>query len=257
MKNLVSILGALLLLPSLVFGAVGYDGTDDAHLVNNPNVGCVTAFTWCAWIYTTAWQDNGAVFSYGDGSATVGTGFEIITRDSANIRARFYSGATAVQIDGPGSLATSTWIHMCFRHGGVNHDEWWIDATDGNFDVEDDLIDPTIQTSTDDILSSKQIPNQTRADFNGRKAHEGFWCDDLLSTEIDDLASKVSCPEDVQNADLEYFTTLDAAGSVTDESTNAFTVVEEGNPSTQTGPVSLPCGAAATNNLFVVGSGED
>lgn len=247
MKKLFLILFSPLFFISTAFAAVGYDGTDDAHTVSNPNKGSGVAITICGHFWTAAWQDNGIVFSFGNGvDGTAGRGWSISTRDTAALRFKGYFGASSINFDSPAGLPTSTWIHFCVRSvdsGSGANEDWFIDATDGLSDSNDFQDNPTIQDATDDIIIGQVLPAATGVGFTPgifRGADFAYYDTDLSGAQIATLADKSICPEDIETANLQFFSRLTTAGAVTDISPNLFTVVEAGNPTTQADPSSLP-----------------
>lgn len=238
--------------PQIAFAAVGYDGTGDEHQIDNPNVPSTTAFTVCGWINAAAWTDNESLVSYGDAA---GNGFAIIARATGYLRIRHYAAGVAQNNDGPPGMATSTWIHFCFVHAG--DDMVYIDAVDGLPDATDDIDNPGAQAATDDFVIGQTIANGAFPGFIGSLADVSYWDVALSNAEVASLADKSACPEDVQPTFLQVFTRLTTAGSVTDQSDNAFPVTETGNPTTQSGPSSLPsCGGGGGGPPPAVGGGQ-
>lgn len=252
------LLTQLLIAANLAIAAVNFDGTGDAETTANPDKGHASAFSVCFWLKTASYQDTAALWSYGNGNnSSAGRGFEIVTRTGGIIRARYYAGATAQNLDTSTAQSTAAWHGYCLTHS-ASADKWYIDSSTADF--SDNLDNPTVQDSTDDFLTAVTIPDQAspRISLNGELAHLAYWQGvELTSSEVGSILDKTTCPTAVQAASLQYFIKMDSAGSVTDSSANAFTVTESGNPTTSTGPVGLPCGAAATNHLFLIATGQD
>lgn len=224
-----------LIVPSLAFAAVGYDGTGDSHTVNNPNVPVTTEYSICFWINTPSFIDNQSIVSLGDAS---GNGVAILTRATGYIRVRHYVAGVAQNNDGPAGMTVDAWHHVCVVH--ASDDKVYIDATDGIPDATDDIDNPGAAAATDDFVIGQTIVNGAFGGYIGNLADVVYYDTALSNAEVALLADKSTCPEDVQGTHLKIFTRLTVAGSVTDQSTNAFPVVEAGNPTTQSGPTSLP-----------------
>lgn len=251
-KFLFVVIFLLLFITPKAFAAVGYDGTTDSHTISNPNVPSTTAFTVCGWINAGSWTDNQSLISYGDAS---GNGFTILTRATGYLRMRHYAAGVAQNNDGPPGMAISTWIHFCFVHS--SDDKIFLDATDGLPDATDDIDNPGAQSATDDFVIGQTIVNGGFAGFIGSLADVAYWDVALSNGEVASLADKSACPEDIQPTFLQVFTRLTNAGAVTDQSANAFPVVEAGNPTTQSGPSSLPeCGGGGGGPPPAVGGGQ-
>lgn len=248
-----------LLVPGSAFAAVAYDGTGDGHTITDPNVGSTGPVTVCLWFKTGAFVDAQTVVQYGNGTdSSAGRGWVIeennIDASTGRLRMLFFSGATSTNIVSP-ALNINQFYHLCFVGQASPDSLLYIDATDATADVTNDTDAWTVQNSTDDFVSGLKLPARTGAgasDANATVAHIAYWTAALSAANIASIADKSTCPTAVSAANLKVFMKLDAIGSGTESSTNAFAYTENGNPTTVAGPVGLPCAASTSKPLSVL-----
>lgn len=245
----------LLLCPGLALadGSKVLDGTGDAYTIANPNVGN-TNFSLCFYFYDDTFTDLADVINYGTRGST---GFRVHEKsDKLSIR-HYLPGSQWVDFP---TMSTSTWYHICITHTGSTT-KVYLDATDATADVDTGADSYVVQTSSDDFYVGKVMPSDDWGTVNGsfRTAYVAYWAGVALSgAEVASLADKSTCPTSVQAASLEVFLPMTESGSVTDESGNGLTVVEEGNPTGNSNPTGLPCSFGAADNLPLLQAiGED
>lgn len=252
MRRILSLLLCLFLAISFM-GAEVYDGTGDNHIVenlNSPPSGGDWNFTICMWIKSVTWQDGAAVVGYGNGTdSSAGRGWMLRTKDTGALRMEFYSGSTVYFEDSP-TMSANAWHHLCFVRHSLFGNSWYIDDTDATPEANVAIDPGTSPNSTDDMYIAQPIPARTGAgyvNFNGQLEHVGYWIDNLTGAEVLSMADKSTCPTAVDSGDLEAFIYLsDGQSPIIDSSSNGFTVTEGGNPTQNSGPGSLPCGAGTT-----------
>jgi len=242
------------LLLLLMCAAKSYDGTGDSHVVNNPDKGA-TNFSVCFWIYSTSWQDGAAIVGYGLGRDTTGRGWQIVTQTTGALRIQDYIGGGVAENDNTGAatLSTSAWHNVCVTKSGTSV-KFYFDATDATADATVGLDDPAVQNSTDDFYVGQTLPEATGEawlDLNAQMTQVAYWDTALTGAQVASIADKTTCPTAVAAANLQIFLQM-TSGTVTDTSANAFTVTENGGPSTVSDPSGLPCASAPTTSATLL-----
>jgi hypothetical protein len=215
--------------------AFQYDGSNDGHTIANPDVGSLV-FSLSFWIYIDTIAE-GEIISYGDAT---GQGWGVALLSDGTLRIRTYDGGLAGSYTSTVVLAEDTWQHVCIVKNGTFGNNIYVDGD--NTDDEDFALDAgAIQISSDDFVLALPIVNDP-AEVPAcacALAHVAYWVDDLLSTEVSDIADKSTSPADIQSGDLAIFLKLNVSPAV-DSSSNTFTVTTNDSPSLISSPSGLP-----------------
>lgn len=261
MKKLITILSFILWLPTLALAQYDYDGTDDAHRVDNPNIGATSGFSFCIRINPDALSFGETIVNYGNGTdSSAGRGFALIHFFSNEMRFYGLSGATALKTGSDwGTLSTGTPFNVCVTVDGSQEMRAYVDGTlvrgpesySGGF---------TAPNSTDDFLIGAVTPAFTsfgHTYWNGKLAHFAYWNTTLSGSDVTDY--ETNCPDTIQAGSLQVFVP-GTDNPATDQSSNTFGVTTLSAPTAGQGASfpSLPtCGAAADNLPILQAIGEE